>query len=320
MADIVNDTATWSAVTHSEGVNGTPTCKGIGGTSSTDYVVGSGGLFGSLTIINVVATAETSTDPTAIANFNTLATLGVPLQTPPSSINPTLNSGSVLTSESFKTVLGVPSIVTSTWTRGVDAVSAALMHDTVMNEYILDNATKSGTDWIVTFPTKRYYVAPGKTGPGTPPFQNNFKGTSCDEVFLNWFDREENQPSAPPAGFSPPPPGNPPNSLCYEANVVTFNNSNVFASPNSANVPTTYQNGWMALDLVAALDVAPPYHQMTSGANTYNGLPVIGFATATFFNGSIPTTCASQPVAGAPPCPVTQSAYGGSYKHKATSN
>ena len=104
-------------------------------------------------------------------------------------------------------------------------VSASLMHDTIMNEYILDAATVSGTDWIVTFPTKRYYVAPGATGPGAPPFQHNFNGTSCDTVALTWWDREENSPSAPPGGFSPPPPGNPKNSLCYEANVVTFTNT-----------------------------------------------------------------------------------------------
>jgi hypothetical protein len=27
-----------------------------------------------------------------------------------------------------------------------------------MNEFVLDAGTKSGTDWVVTFPTKRYYV------------------------------------------------------------------------------------------------------------------------------------------------------------------
>ena len=29
-------------------------------------------------------------------------------------------------------------------------VSAVLMHNTVLNEYVLDSATKSGTDWVVT--------------------------------------------------------------------------------------------------------------------------------------------------------------------------
>ena len=43
------------------------------------------------------------------------------------------------------------------------------MHNTVLNEYTLDTATKSQTDWIVTMPTKRFYVS------GTaalPPFHS----------------------------------------------------------------------------------------------------------------------------------------------------
>ena len=34
-----------------------------------------------------------------------------------------------------------------------------------MNEYVLDAGTNSGTDWVVTMPTKRFYVG---LGDGTP--------------------------------------------------------------------------------------------------------------------------------------------------------
>jgi hypothetical protein len=43
----------------------------------------------------------------------------------------------------------------------VDPVSAVLMHNNVYNEFVLDVSTKSGTDWVVTFPTKREYVFAG---------------------------------------------------------------------------------------------------------------------------------------------------------------
>ena len=76
-------------------------------------------------------------------------------------------------------------VVLSGWTTGIDAVSAALMHDNVMNEYVLDTGTASLTDWVVTYPTKRYYVA---SGTGTPAklFQRNFAGPlgACDDVDL----------------------------------------------------------------------------------------------------------------------------------------
>jgi len=301
MGDIVSGSATETGVTH---VSGVPPCTGLSdAVAATNTVAGSGGLFGDLTIINVNATAETSGDATALEAFT-----AAPLWAVPSSIHPTLADGTVLTSETYK----AGAVVTATWTTGIDAVSAAMMHDTLMNEYILDSGTKSGTDWIVTYPTKRYYVS---VGTGTPPklFQRNFGASgACDDVLVAFWDREEQVKAGPPPSFSPPLPGVPPSSLCYEANVVTFNNTNVFSSKNSRNVDMgTFQNGWARINLVGG--ATPPIHQLISTTGqTFNGLPVIGFATATFFNGTLPAV----PPSTAP----TQSAYGGSYRHKYTSN
>ncbi len=52
-----------------------------------------------------------------------------------------------------------------------------------------------------------------------------------------------------------------------------------------------------------------PIHQLVSTTNqTFNGLPVVGFSTNTFYNGAIP-------LAGGG---TIQSAYGASFKHKTT--
>ena len=65
------------------------------------------------------------------------------------------------------------------------------MHNNVYNEFVLDVSTKSGTDWVVTFPTKREYVFAG-SGVAQKLFQNNFTATgSCDDVVLTQYDREE---------------------------------------------------------------------------------------------------------------------------------
>ncbi len=216
-------------------------------------------------------------------------------------------------------------MVTATWTRSIDAVSAAMMHDTVMNEYILDSGTKSGTDWVLTYPTKRYYYNADGTligsGVGPPPqlFQRNFvAGVACDDVGIQFWDREEQVAAGPAPSFSPPLPGSPPSALCYEANIVTFNNTNVFSSAHSRNINVgTFQDGWARLNLVGGV-LTPGVHQLIStGAQTFNGLPVVGFATATFFNGTL-GVCVNPPPPGG--CVFTQSAYGGSYKHKTTSN
>ncbi len=44
-----------------------------------------------------------------------------------------------------------------TWARAVDAVSSVLMA-TVDNDFVLDSGTASKTDWVLTFPTRRFYV------------------------------------------------------------------------------------------------------------------------------------------------------------------
>jgi hypothetical protein len=174
-----------------------------------------------------------------------------------------------------------------------------LMHDHIMNEFVLDTGTSSGTDWVVTMPTKRFYVA---NGTGTPSrlFQRNFNKTdgACDDVDLNIYDREENTTSTP-LDFSPPPPSQS-NALCWEANVITFNNSNVLGSANVANIPTDFENGWLDVGFFPATVTAPVhtlenpativtdiFANSTVGGATYVGLPVVGFAVQTFTNGTL---------------------------------
>ena len=216
----------------------------------------------------------------------------------------------------------------------VDAVSAALMHSQVINEYVLDAATKSGTDWVITFPTKRFYVSTG-TGSAIKLFQKNFNKTdfSCDDVAINIWDREETTVTTPQS-FSPPQPGGKPTSLCFEANVLTFNGSYVLGlGPivdgtstigNRASLTTSFEHGWLDMHLSSASGVS--YHKLvntnttvtnfasgvTTGATvTYQGLPVVGFAVQSFTNGTLVIT---NPIVGAPGSVLAN--YGGNFVHK----
>ena len=209
--------------------------------------------------------------------------------------------------------------------RPIDMISALFMHDHVYNEFVLDSGTKSGTDWVVTMPTKRYYYT-RVTGEPTVSyaveklFQRNFGADgACDDILLNVYDREEAVVKVD-VGFSPPKPGEKANTLCWEANVMTFNASNVLGSKNNRNIATTYQNGWA--DLQFPVISAPrctsctlPNTTITSlsgarttGTATYIGLPVVGFAAISFQNGTLvnPGT-----VSG-----LIQSQYGGNFVHK----
>ncbi len=312
MATYADDSDTHDNVTHVGGVP--PGCaKQTDTLGANEALPPTGGLFGGITLINVDAGTDYTADAVALDNFSlipqytgtTLDTPNLTQATPPISI-----------------VVANGNVYQSTWDPSTaDPVSALLMHDQIMNEYVLDRATLSGTDWVITMPTKRYYVANG-TGEPSTLFQRNFNKTSgaCDDVDLFIYDREE-QTTSTPLDFSPPPVQGT-TCLPWEANVLTFSDSNVLGSANSVNVDVGsigFENGWLNLGFEPGT-VTPPVHQLIntnttiaplggapSGATTvtYSGLPVIGFAVQSFFNGTLKVGDV-----------FVQSSYGGNFVQK----
>src|SRR6185295_7537955 len=139
----------------------------------------SGGLFGTSTLINVNSGTDYTADAVALANFYEGGSNYQPIGT----LLPDLTQAS----PPMSTVLGPDGrLYESMWGAGTaDPVSAVLMHDAMSNEYVVDTATRSGTDWVVTMPTKRYYTNIG-TAVATKLFQRSFNGTagSCDDLRL----------------------------------------------------------------------------------------------------------------------------------------
>jgi hypothetical protein len=310
MGNVVGTTAV--AITHVNGVPPAwPTCSLP--SASADTIPGTGGLFGSMTLINVLRGEDFGVDPVALDGFSSTA-----LWFAPGDIKPNLANVNPKTS----VVVAGSNVFITNWpaalTNAVDPVSAVLMHNQLFNEFVLAAETKSGTDWVVNFPTKNYYYT-GTTV--TKLFQSNFTATgACDDVVLTQYDREERTVISQ-TSFSPPPPTQT-DSLCWETNVISFNGKNVLASKNVSNLPTTFAAGWVALDFRGST-VPAGRHQLVGGASTvfntktgttigllattFNGLPVIGFAATIFENG----TLTSGGVA-------LQSNYGGNYNHKLT--
>ncbi|MEO8849151.1 MAG: hypothetical protein ABI440_11070, partial [Casimicrobiaceae bacterium] len=258
-------------------------------------------------------------DAVALDNFRNIGVYNVP-----GSIKPDLQDVSPPTS----VVMNGNNVYQSTFNpaprvQPIDAISALFMHDHVYNTFILDSGTKSGTDWVLNFPTKRYYYTYGKKLQGVSYlFQRNIVANvgGCDDVSLTIYDREENS-TQPQVGFSPPRPGKT-NTLCWEANVLTFNASQVLGSTNNRNVATSYQNGWANLGF-ARVTSPNTYsgfaHQLVNFNTTitninggvasgvavsYVGLPVIGFAVESYQNGVLAGNVLSN--------------YGGNFVHKGT--
>jgi len=298
MGTLLNTTqSSAAAATHSGGVPancGQLVKAWAGGYWSADPTVDigrtTGGLFGSGTIVNVNLGTIEGYNADAIDQFyNDI----LPHHTTPTSLSPSIASATARTSYVFSStpLSTVAQLATTTYATGVDAVSSLFMADNIYNEYWTSGGTSANSEWVITFPTKRFYVDPSLVAVASRPFDVRFNasngGTSCAPININWFDREEGQ-AAGSIGFSPQPVFG--NALCYEAQVVTFNQtatpSAVLGSKLTANITTGFNNGWAQIDLFGA---SPANHQLAStlSGNVFNGLPVTGFWVTQLVNGNI---------------------------------
>lgn len=199
----------------------------------------SGGIFGSASIINVAEGTMFSYNATAIDGF---WPAGTTAHENPGNVLPNLNSSGRTTSNVF--VNG--DVQTIDWANSILAVNATLTLSQLMNEYNINAPIGAQTEWVLTFPTKRFHVdaAPGgsplltegSTDP-IPPFSETWTESepyACDELTFTFWDREEQVPTPEPGDpgdviISPPPPTTPTPEdpafrLCREANVIRFSN------------------------------------------------------------------------------------------------
>jgi len=209
-------------------------------------------------------------------------------------------------------------------------VAAVFMHTAVMNEYILDNASASATDWVLTQPLKNLFV---DDVTATPPYSNLLTASgACELIGFTFFNREEASAVAAGSDFSPLPPAGAANSMCWESTVLSIRNpgaphnpadttaSTVLGSKNLTNVNVTsgFQNGWGILTFTSPnaglgmiseatsqrAQLAPAMLAPVAGAHTFTGLPMTGFMVRTFQNATL--TC------GAASC---QGNYGAAFTH-----
>ena len=298
-----------NAVTHSNGVPAN--CAAVvadwadGSFTSGSLSSPTGGMMGTGTLINVAKGTDFSFDPVALDEFSNVAN-----HTAPGSLLPSLEQATPQTSVVFYQ----GSAVTSNWSNNglpADPVSALIMRTDVLNEFTVEPALAAGTDWVVNFPTKRFYVSADIDADADTvdwnfdrPFTQDFKlNGACEEVSLNIFDREE-RTTTQDVDFSPLPPSGK-NSLCWEVNVLTFNNTNVLGSAIALNVPNQgFNSGWLQLSFPSPV-LRPEgifaREMVSDEGDTYAGLPVIGFGVQQYVNGNLGGVVSN---------------YGGSFVHK----
>jgi hypothetical protein len=285
-------------VTH---VNGVPkACS----SAEADFIAGdltfvpTSGLFGSAAVVNVAQGTYYSYTADAVDGFTSVILATATGDLRPSLLDVNDAGGTTATSYVFDDGALLTSPYSAGGLTGVDAVSSLFMASNVYNEYEADGGF-SGTDWVVNFPTKRFYVDPGYVGttssiqPFEEFFGQNEDGLSCAQIGITIYDREEKTSVPTGCGFSPCPPGQPASSLCHETNVITFNssgtNSILGSTLNSNIVPIAGSGaGWVGLNFqTSASTTIPHLLRAAINGNVFAGLPINGFQATNFVNGNV---------------------------------
>jgi hypothetical protein len=283
-----------------------------------------GGLSGSGTLINVATGLDGTYDAEALDHLASVAFF-----TAPGEQGTDFNAAAV---DPVSHVVAGNTSYRLTWARGIDAVSSVLMAARIENDFILDAGTQSRTDWVMTFPTRRFYVT---TTSAAAPFTSRFGeagGLACEGLSGGVASRD---PVPGAGGLVRPDAGNA-SRWCWTATVVPVTTAAIsgssqllgsrnllgFAAPFNARegfpaairVPDGMANGRMWLEpsdmraLVSnadsqALDLRTG--TVTQRAFSVRGLPMTGFMIRSFRNGTL--SCAGA---------ACQGNYGGLFKHR----
>ncbi|MDZ7791293.1 MAG: hypothetical protein U5L08_12540 [Xanthomonadales bacterium] len=262
-----------------------------------------GGLFGAGAIINVAKGTMFGYNATAIDGF---WEDGVIAHTEPRSLFPSLQEG-----DTQSTVFVNGAVSNETWSTGTDAMNHVLAYEKLMNEYMVIDDVDGATEWVVTFPTKRFHTDASTSGAYVPagspesPFTTTWTDDfpySCEEVDLRVWDREEQTPGADTGGIGISPSETPEDDvfeLCREANVIRFANdgslpdmAEISGEP-SPEVTAFSQHGYINFDLPSSFEAGWAQFDFSnrfsnpslSSGNSAVGLPAIGFAAQTYTNG-----------------------------------
>ena len=182
-----------------------------------------GGLKGRASLINAATGANYSFSPTALDAWSSQVAYAGSGTSTGTRLSDAAPATSMVTTPA--------GVVTARWATGRDAVSAALMRESLMNEFVLDVATASQTDWIVTAPTKPFYVDPiyGNSNitvnaPFTGFLLSDGTAATCDGYVGSATNREAQTGPARLVGLRPPAPGGTAGlpMLCRAANLMAF--------------------------------------------------------------------------------------------------
>jgi len=270
-------------------------CAGLANLDASQLSAPTGGLTGRASIVDVAEGTFYSFDATAIQGFLS----GVKYSSPGPGHELNLTSASASLGNSVvATALADGQLRQLGFdaSNAIDAVSALLASERL--DLQIENAAGIFTDWVVTFPTKQYYVDPAQTKSTTTaiaPFSKPFAAVAGSDagaqsnvrVSMSLWDRDGAK-----AGT------NVPLFLPYEVNVLSRSlapfgalsatNTAVALTIPSSSGPAT-QIPSVAGTATLTLNPAEEAHVFRPALDgtTLKGLPVIGFEAIKYVNANV---------------------------------
>jgi len=240
-----------------------------------------GGLIGTGSIIDVQEGTAVSYRADAIDHFFAEGQL---FHTEPGDWEPDLSSANPTS-----VVIDSDRRIESNWDNGADAITALYMHDSVTNEFVLGSFIAAKTEWVISFPTKGFYV---NEVPARAPFTTAYDPAegACVLYDVDSYNRggEEYNSGSGQICTAPPPDGP---FMCWNTNVMFFYNcaegntkedgSQILGSVSNAHGIRVkpFETGMSQLIFPFAGTLTD-----TAGNYTYTGYPVTGFSIQKYTN------------------------------------
>ena len=280
----------------------------------SDLITPTGGLFGSASIVNVGEGTFFAYNADALADFSDAVLPGedyMPPRPPDEYLAMANSADSPAGGASATLVDDDGRMLTLRYTSGIDAVSAVFMADAVYNDVLTAAGLGANTDWILTFPTRGFYVDSRHGGGAVAlsPFAEAAVAARSDvTVYPFAYDQEEGHLPCFTCEISPPPP-NTPTLLSWQVNALSFRDitrgdapSNVLGSRLATSFEPYGDAGWVHINLAGG-DGGHALPPDASGTTLY-GLPVTGFMVYNIINANA--------------APERLANYGGVFPHRAT--
>ncbi|HEX7769090.1 MAG TPA: hypothetical protein VF422_03580 [Dokdonella sp.] len=305
-ADLVPGSPTAAGITHLPNGGMPMNCSAIR-TDAADYAAPTNGLSGTASIVNVGEGTFFGYEADALAGFTDVAlapTLPVDeigLHLANSAESPSGGARATVIRDDGRAM-------ELDYARGIDAVSAVYLADRLYNEFLVAPSLGASTDWVVTFPTKRWYVdAALEPSAPRPPFTARFDAPGVSDVVLHavLHDQEEGHSDTfpPEDGCGFICPDERPFTLSHQTNVVRVRPGGASASASDvlgsrtattlepfSMVPLDAEAGWIEVELAEPFGGgsthALPDGRTASGDQVVNlhGLPVTGFMVYSIVN------------------------------------